>query len=541
MRVPTRSERLHGASEWGKKVMNEWKTLVDEADRLLTEKHKVDEAQRAFTRVQLRKIEKQLLADGECAVREVKTTLARIAERLGDLDRASDRWQRIVTDDGVPTEDAAAGVIRSLLGAGRYADAEEKLHELNESNVRVPNLKALTKEVGSSARVQSANEHWKHAKEFLREGRRESFRDSATKATEARGFVGGKREGFLRFIDAIIELWETCSDTSLWNEVSAVTTRARRAQKVGSEFPGIVLCAGLGHSGSGAVFDYLRASQDVGVIATREINLLDKAVQTLLREPRLRELGVRGVQQAVLDYIGAAIFGFGDPAAAIEKQNRSLRKSVAAVLARDDMNFAALVDDCIILIRSMSKPPNDPGERVVHWQQSFQRFAKATIMRYSKGKPVVAFSNLVKAHNIRSVPDVLGGSAVSIVVTRDPRDQYADRMMALGGRVETVEEFVSTYTTRMKSVSRYIAKRKRSAYVHRVQFEDFVMDRRMRRKMLDALPFEVSDRDCESGFVFCPEQSKNNVGIHRSVLDEATRLRIEQDLSAYCLDIVGSW
>lgn len=284
--------------------------------------------------------------------------------------------------------------------------------------------------------------------------------------------------------------------------------------------PGVIFTSGFLWSGSGAVTDMLRGHDDVHVgCSGRELNLFQRRYGLLgLVDAPLGTVGPRELMEFFLGPLAGLLV---DRLRVHADRERSLFK------AQLDSGQAldALLPCCRSLVQGLEAAArSDPSSLAT--LSAMRDFSNEITTRLgSPGKKSVVLNNNIFGFNIRLLS--LFSNAVAVTVKRDPRDQYvAHYYERKRSDVMPIDEFISKTRNRYDEHDRAVAELQLDDRVISIRFEDFVLDEKTRRNVLDRLQLTRSDVRGET--CFDPEKSRRNIGIHRSFDNQSDIRRIEE-------------
>ncbi|KIQ97618.1 XcbB/CpsF family capsular polysaccharide biosynthesis protein [Lysobacter sp. A03] len=295
----------------------------------------------------------------------------------------------------------------------------------------------------------------------------------------------------------------------------------------------LVFVSGFGWSGSGAVVDLLRGYEGSYLGGCgRELAFFGGTRGF----PSLTSLfdGIRGTVDArtfMEFFLGPAVLGLYLP----ETRSSSWRYNSLVRANGDAKNSRfALVNACSDLIKIVSEVQGENPQYVNNQVMAALASFAGNAMRAlgPNGSRSIIFSNAIHCYDIRNI--VLFPDARSIVVRRDPRDQFVARYYeAPGHGAYSADAFIRLNRQRHYDYALAVDGLGLRDRIMEVDFEAFVLDEATReRVVIEAL----GNDPCIVKSTFNPAQSKKNIGIHKSFPDQSAIRKVEEAFPEYCMN-----
>lgn len=294
------------------------------------------------------------------------------------------------------------------------------------------------------------------------------------------------------------------------------------------EVRSIVLCAGFGWSGSGAVFDYLRSHEGFYVFSYAELYAFANECTRLYKGLFLARED-RDYMKNVFEYLSVGLLGIAPPG--------SNYRRAEVIRMRSVLDSAVLKPWRSTIGHFVQATSRWLNELLVAWNghdcidsnavvSAFSRYFRAVFTEGCRKGEVVLLNNIMRPYNAPLV-DEWNIGLVTIAVTRDPRDQYVDTRTAKG-EMFSVSDYIESYRTQREKFMR-------AEFIHQqalvVRFEDFVIDDAVRAGIFEKLGFDHPPRVMKARFE--PEKSIRNVGIYRGFHAQEDIRDIESALSCF--------
>jgi hypothetical protein len=276
--------------------------------------------------------------------------------------------------------------------------------------------------------------------------------------------------------------------------------------------------SGMGWSGSGAVYDFLRDM--TGVRALRGESRLIEGKYGLVG---LLKAIVAGEVDAFLPDMLAYTF-MGAARCRTYNDYRHVRNARRGFAGAHQFEYANAVLTFLRWVKERSR--FDTGEVV----QALWPVLQAYVRSASGAAPgeTVLLDNVVHVSNVRFAQHFRNVKFVAVV--RDPRDQYVDNLDRNRNFKLTSEAFIERYDRQRRLLSEVAG---RSDNVMVVDFERFVADVEVRRELSAWLGVRFAIRVPVNRH-FIPEESAKNIGIHRDRDGAAADIAlIERQLRPY--------
>lgn len=294
------------------------------------------------------------------------------------------------------------------------------------------------------------------------------------------------------------------------------------AVEVDTERP-IILTSGSGYSGTGAIHAYLMQVKGLSTpFGSRELSAL-KAMHGI--DYLLRTAGTKKHNMAVKEFVVSCIFGvprFKKYGAA--DRHVAIAQSLLHGMEQDAVAVASLSSLTIQFLHDL---------QTVNVKAASKRFINAAL-RISESGPIL-LNNCIH-HRLIHLAGLLE-NATTIAVFRDPRDQYVARRMESARAPLECNEFISRRLRDEKAIATYEGD-STHVPIEKVQFEEFVLHEDVRFSLLSRLRIPRTDLQEELG-LFIASQSAQNVGIHTKWPHQDEVKKIERELRAYLIPLVG--
>jgi hypothetical protein len=286
----------------------------------------------------------------------------------------------------------------------------------------------------------------------------------------------------------------------------------------------VATVCGMGWSGSGAVFDFLRDHPDV----------IDIVGESRLVEGRH---GYRGLQRAktiddrrVQEFLSKGLVGI----TRCDRWDdyRHVRNARRHVSSRHPHVYAAFAYRALEQLQESRQL--DPTTDLMF----NELIAAAVASRMDDWTRLAILDNVIHAENLYLLEHI--DSITAIPVVRDPRDQFVDNAWDNPNFHHDVDRFTEEYLRKRRIIDEALeADRRRNSggrprLVPPIAFEEFVTDPRTRERFCHLLSLEppASPR----GERFDPEVSRSNIELYRRFDDEDAISRLATELRAYVLE-----
>ncbi len=294
------------------------------------------------------------------------------------------------------------------------------------------------------------------------------------------------------------------------------------------------IVSGLGWSGSGAVYDYLREFSEVQAIPG-ETRFLEggTGIKQILSAASRPDL----FPEAVINFFFFSLLGYAEMTHhSAFKSLRFARKFMASKYARlyaENVTCIAYLlarclaecDDKKALDTNLAHLVNETTNRIVVGPD------------FDTGK-IALLDNVIHISKIKLAPHI---DDLDIFCTfRDPRSNYAALIAEHSGFDSDIDEFISGFAARLPKMNASITRAQKSVRkgshttIHRVQFEEFVLSESYRLSLARSLGLKVSDQKKHSRFK--PWESMRNVILHQTYDKPEEIKKIEDALGDYCYE-----
>lgn len=319
-----------------------------------------------------------------------------------------------------------------------------------------------------------------------------------------------------------------------------------------------LITSGFGWSGSGAVNDWLREFREIRTpfggmesavfmdkIGMPGIKTLRPLADTARQQAR-EQLDSAARESRWLAYLRARRRAATTPSPDVQQLLTALKRFfLFSVLSehrhalRRQMQggtelFHRFISNCYVFLAELER---------IDWsrQASFDALSRAIAALYwrcaadkaDNPKAVLLFNNVINGINISllaSAPQCIQ----SIIVFRDPRDQFVAQTYESNRRRRSVEEFI-VHVNRAHALYRSETKNPDlSSRIREVQFEEFVTSDICRRELAASLDLSQDSEMAEQYFKPCV--SAGNIGIYKNFADQSAIRKIARACHALTLE-----
>lgn len=294
----------------------------------------------------------------------------------------------------------------------------------------------------------------------------------------------------------------------------------------------IILVAGMGWSGSGAIFDYLSEFDNVVSIKgespfiARGQYSLASIYESLSNSYLLRDNLIGFFYFNLLGFSrifnGSCLKTFGYARAL------SLSKTQST-------HFKSTIEYCVIS-RAIMQTAELPQRKVL-----FAKLTELVVRQFSAARNIpngglILMDNVVPIEKIDSVPFL---NKVTIYCCfRDPRSNYVSQLREDTAFNKTIESYISSKKKSIDKLNALVEKmdRRNGSFpkVHRVQFEEFVFSESYRDTIAESLGLCLKERRKHSSFK--PWESMRNALLHQEHQDQAEIRMIEDEIPQHCVE-----
>lgn len=314
------------------------------------------------------------------------------------------------------------------------------------------------------------------------------------------------------------ELWEGCFRI-LHEHLVTGKNVASPFSAVGMEVTEpVILTSGSGRSGSSAVFDWVNCFSEVHG-SRRQYHHLRDLVFILAKGFGSFEYRTALVQFFFRTILGYSVYS-GKSAYLRAKLARDLRsRDSVGDIPRTFMNLVDALSNSSQLEKNKWKElPQLLTYLVQLHKRDGYRFAATGWLDFDVAG---VFSSLPNAQILCSV--------------RDPRDVFSEHLTLTKGFKRDVKGFVSDYLYKMKALEE--AQKQNKGNVFTVQFEEFVTSDNVRREIAAKLDLDMeAPLRSRGNFVFDPEKSQKNIGVHKECCEPKMIAEIGDRLAKYCVN-----
>jgi len=301
------------------------------------------------------------------------------------------------------------------------------------------------------------------------------------------------------------------------------------------EFNGrAILCCGFGWSGSGAVADYLRRADGIRYpFGDTEVSMFEGnggAAYGAIHILNALPLEAEALRLFVSQFMMMTVLGLGFPRGKRVDAMRWRQKSLAKHFQGRTEALPAITRT---LLSALDRADAGQGIESAKVVEAFRAMVAQVIRALAPEGETVLLNNCVHAYSLQLVP--LFTDPVAFAVFRDPRDQYAARVIENPRRVISLERFIERYDEDLASFSSAMANPAVAANVRRLRFEEFVLSAKYRAEVvaMAGLP----PRDLEGiKSNFDPAQSIHNVGLHKRFANQADIRALEEKYPDYIFE-----
>jgi len=340
---------------------------------------------------------------------------------------------------------------------------------------------------------------------------------------EPTGFAASRRQ-FAEALDLICpgperDVWMNCFDRLADGATTVADTSVEtpRFDAATGHRWRMLAVAGMGWSGSGAVYDALRGYQRAAPVHGE--NRLIEGRYGLLR---LGERSRTHPQRAFVDFFRYCLFGFA-PCHDWEDY-RHVRNARRASTGRSPEQYAVACRAALTSI--MSAAVDDLDEVSTRWRMPLLESASLSQLGTTDVVPIL--DNVVHIENLSIAPSL--PHVLFFAVVRDPRDQFIDLLNSNPRFHGDPQRFIKKY----RSTRRKLESASTSEAVRFVRFEDFVRNETTRERVLaDVVDVLGPPGDRQR---FDPAISSKNVGLWRAVPDDPAIELISRELDSFLVD-----
>jgi hypothetical protein len=294
-----------------------------------------------------------------------------------------------------------------------------------------------------------------------------------------------------------------------------------------------IIVSGMGWSGSGAVYDYLREFDGIEAIPGESPYIEGpsslQAIHAALDDDRK-------FKQRVLDFFFGALIGYG-----FFRNNNDFKlfKSAREILSSKQYEeiLASIEGWCALASAMFAADSQARRDR-------FSALADYTIERFSIGRKVPAgkialLDNVVHIENADACIPFLGNTTL-LCVFRDPRSNYVALVRERPSFNLDIHTYVRQRKQRLVGCTRAVASAESLAKEHpdrtveAIRFEEFVLSENFREALAVRLGLNPQSRKQFSQFK--PWESMRNVVLHQEHPSQDEIKVIAAELGAHCIE-----
>lgn len=299
--------------------------------------------------------------------------------------------------------------------------------------------------------------------------------------------------------------------------------------------PRVVLVAGMGWSGSGAIFDYLAEFNKVTAVKGESPYLVRGEYSLRTIERSLDDCDALKTQ--LVSFFYSNVLGFDEI-----KQGKDLKAFSYArsrsLGRRQSAHFDAASVFCFLSGQLLRE--SDSGKR----REIFSSLVKLVVGRFAISVDVPE-GNIAIMDNVVPIQHISIGSFLEntdiYCCFRDPRSNYVALVRENPGFHQSVSVYAKKRADSLKKLSALVEKKSGSGQgvqggcvIHKVQFERFILSEAFRDEMASYLGLDLRDRKKHSKLK--PWESMRNVVLHQEHPDQEEIRLIEKELGEYCVE-----
>ena len=296
--------------------------------------------------------------------------------------------------------------------------------------------------------------------------------------------------------------------------------------------PPILLAAGMGWSGSSAIFDYLAEFDRVTAVKGESPFISRGAVSLASIDAALEEPAQ--LRAELIDFLFFNLLGF----ARITKQSdlKEFAYARRRSLGEGQMAHLDAVLDYCRLARCLLQAAGPEDRR-----RAFAAMVKLVVVRFAIGAEVPE-GHYALMDNVAPIAQIgqIGFLTETTIYCcfRDPRSNYVSRLREDPLFTRTPEKFISDFGKRRAALEKRVEKSARdpatSCRFLRVQFEEFILSERYRDALARELGLDLAARQRHSRLK--PWESLRNVMLHQEHEKPDEIALIEAELGGYCVE-----
>ena len=296
--------------------------------------------------------------------------------------------------------------------------------------------------------------------------------------------------------------------------------------------PPILLAAGMGWSGSSAIFDYLAEFDRVTAVKGETPFISRGAVSLASIDAALEKPAQLRVQ--LVDFLFLNLLGFARITGGSDLKTFAYARA-RSIGAGQMAHLDAVLAYCR-LARCLLQAA-EPDDRL----RAFAAMVKLVVVRFAIGAEVPAghyalMDNVVPIAKIGRIGFLTETTVYCCF--RDPRSNYVSRLREDVQFVKTPAKFIAELGKALERLEKRVEKSARdpaaSCRFLRVQFEEFILSERYRDALARELGLDLSERQRHSRLK--PWESLRNVMLHQEHEKPDEIALIEAELGGYCVE-----
>jgi len=283
-----------------------------------------------------------------------------------------------------------------------------------------------------------------------------------------------------------------------------------------------IIVSGMGWSGSGAVYAYLKEFASIQPIKS-EIQYITGVSST--RTLRRASGDIAEFQNELLKFFGIGLFGYAGYSN--YQEYRTLIHANQFTLSDQGLRYSQGIQEfCTRIIAAYKGTELDIPEYIDAIDKLLVSVAETVAP--VEGKTLL-FDNIIKMHQLKEIDYIKNGSL--IYVYRDPRSNYVALCRESVKFNPSVHTYIRFYRSRRIAAEKEYQKVMNRANVMPVQFEEFVISEVYRKKVASWLDLDFSRQEVHS--FFQPWISQKNVLNYEDFEDKKSIRTIENELPEY--------
>jgi tetratricopeptide (TPR) repeat protein len=286
-----------------------------------------------------------------------------------------------------------------------------------------------------------------------------------------------------------------------------------------------ILVAGIGWSGSGALYDYFREFKSVAPILEEHQYIEGKNSLSSI-ENKIHDMD--GFKEELLNFFSIALLANDVPTDSLDMKELTLSRYF---VSRSNRTYA---NACNRFVRRIISHANRSKLSIESFHKESAILIDSILHSRIKGQPnYVLLDNVIHCKNVSSTN--LIDDFDLFAVFRDPRSQYAAKYYEFPGYIRDVHEFIQDYKEQRNSFDVQIRTSvSQPDRVHVVQFENFILSEEYRKELTERIGLDPSTQRRHRHFN--PRVSRKNVQLHHDFPFQEDIKAIEEALPEYCLN-----